>query len=336
MDDLITVIVPVYNVAGYLERSIGSLLNQSYKNLEVIAVDDGSTDDSLEVLENLAKRDKRLRVIHQKNGGVTRARFTGIEVASGEWIGFVDGDDEIEQDMYERLLQNAKKYNADISHCGYQMIFPDRIDYYYNTGRIILQDQPSALMDLIKGTFVEPGLCNKLFNRKVFQWLLKYEKMDFTIKNTEDLLMNFYLFRESNCAIYEDWCPYHYIMRKNSASHNSTSKHKLLDPIRVTKRLLSETADSSELNRLLKTKYIRQLISLATLNTNNELMFIDFYRRKALVKLRKMIPKVLLSSNYSFKLKCMMLLTGFSPSLFRVIHCVHLKITGLDKKYRVE
>ena len=336
MDDLITVIVPVYNVAGYLERSIGSLLNQSYKKLEVIAVDDGSTDDSLCVLENLAEGDKRLRVIHQKNGGVTRARFTGIEVASGEWIGFVDGDDEIEQDMYERLLQNAKKYNADISHCGYQMVFPDRVDYYYNTGRIILQDQPSALMDLIKGTFVEPGLCNKLFSKRVLQLLMKNEKMDFTIKNTEDLLMNYYLFRESNCAIYEDWCPYHYIMRKNSASHNNPSKHMLLDPIRVTKRLLSETADSSELNRLLKIKYVRQLISLATLNTNKELKFIDFYKRKALVKLRKMIPKVLRSNNYSFKLKCMMLLTGLSPSLFHVIHCVHLKITGLDKKYRVE
>lgn len=336
MDDLISIIVPVYNIADYLTRSVGSLLNQSYKNIEVIAVDDGSKDDSLSVLQKLAKEDNRIHVIHQENGGVTRARFAGIKIATGEWIGFMDGDDEIEKDMYEHLLLNAKAYHADISHCGYQMVFPSHIDYYYNTKRLIQQDKQTGLKDLIKGEFIEPGLCNKLYHRSLIQDLLYSRKVDFSIKYTEDLLMNYYLFKESNCAIYEDWCPYHYMMRKNSASHQAVSKHKLLDPIRVTQILLSETTNSKELHQILKSRYIRQLITLASINTNEELQFISIYKRKALKKLRKMIPEVLISNNYSFKLKSMALLTGLSPDAFSIIHGSHVKVTGLDKKYSVE
>lgn len=106
---LISVIVPVYNIAPYLPDCISSILRQSYTNIEVIAVDDGSTDDSWHILEKLAEVDNRLRVIHQENGGVTKARLTGIVSAQGEWIGFVDGDDVIEPDMYERLLAHYRK-----------------------------------------------------------------------------------------------------------------------------------------------------------------------------------------------------------------------------------
>ena len=194
MNDLISVVVPVYNIAEYLPESIGSVMNQTYRNIEVIAVDDGSKDDSLEVLTKLSEQDNRLRVLHQENSGVTKARIAGVLAAKGDWIGFVDGDDEIEPDMYERLLRNAHEHCADISHCGYQMVFPSRVDYYYNTGRLAEQDRQTGLQDLIAGSFIEPGLCNKLFHKNLFHSLLHKDLIDQSIRINEDLLMNFYLF----------------------------------------------------------------------------------------------------------------------------------------------
>lgn len=141
MSEKISVVVPVFNIEKYVERCAYSILNQTYANLEIIMVDDGSTDGSGKIIDQIAASDSRIKVIHKENGGVTSARMAGIKSATGEWIGFVDGDDEVEPDMFRHLLQNAIIYQADISHCGYQMVFPDgRIDYYYNTGVLERQD----------------------------------------------------------------------------------------------------------------------------------------------------------------------------------------------------
>ena len=173
MRDKISIVVPVFNIEGYVERCLQSLLRQTYANLEILTIDDGSTDRSGEIIDRLAETDSRIKVIHKENGGVTSARMTGIETATGEWIGFVDGDDEVESDMFAHLLYNAITYDSDISHCGYQMLFPDgHVDYYYNTGYLAQQDKITALQELLSGSRIEPGLCNKLFRKTLFQSLL--------------------------------------------------------------------------------------------------------------------------------------------------------------------
>lgn len=121
-NNLISVIVPVYNLENYIERCLKSIQNQTYSNIEIIVVDDGSIDDSWNVINRIAKEDNRIIPVHKENGGVSSARMLGLDNANGEWIGFVDGDDEIEEDMYEVLINNAFECNADISHCGYKMI----------------------------------------------------------------------------------------------------------------------------------------------------------------------------------------------------------------------
>ena len=160
MNDLISVVVPAYNIENYIERCIKSILNQTYSNIEVIIVDDGSTDNTGSIIDKYALKDHRVIPLHKENGGVSSARMEGIDRAKGEWIGFVDGDDVIEENMYEVLLNNAIEYNADISHCGYQMVFPDgHVDYYYGTKKISEQNKRQGLIDLIKGDFIEPGYC---------------------------------------------------------------------------------------------------------------------------------------------------------------------------------
>lgn len=244
MVDRISVIVPVYNVAADLPRCLDSILAQTYANIEIVAVDDGSPDSSGEILDLYADRHPNIRVIHKENGGVTSARLRGVQEATGEWIGFVDGDDEIELDMYERLLRNAKEHGAQISHCGYQMRFPDgRVHYFHNTGLLAKQDKTTALRELLSGSMIEPGLWNKLFHKTLFHSLFHDEVMPADIKINEDLLMNFYLFSAADTSVFEDWCPYRYIVRSTSASRAKLNDHKIYDPIRVKEIILAETCD---------------------------------------------------------------------------------------------
>ena len=159
----VSVIVAAYNIEDYIVKCLESIANQTYKNLEVIVVDDGSSDSTGELADEFAEKDNRFIVIHKENGGVSSARNKGIDVASGDFIGFVDGDDTIENDMYEMLVDNAIKYDADISHCGYKVIENNKETLFYDTKQIIIQDRKKGLVDLFEGTLIEPSLCNKIF-----------------------------------------------------------------------------------------------------------------------------------------------------------------------------
>ena len=118
MNNIISVIVPAFNIEAYLPRCLESILSQTYNHLEIVVVNDGSRDNTADVIDSYAARDSRIKAIHKENGGVTSARLRGIEESTGDWIAFVDGDDYIEPEMFEKLLATAVSHNADISHCG--------------------------------------------------------------------------------------------------------------------------------------------------------------------------------------------------------------------------
>lgn len=334
MKPLLSVIVPVYNIESLVERSINSILAQTYTQIEIIAVDDGSTDKSLNILKKIQFRDNRLIVVHKENGGVTSARLKGLELSQGDWIGFVDGDDEIESDMYERLMGNALLYNADISHCGYQMVFPDRVDYYYNTGNKVIQNNKKGLSDLLKGSYIEPGLWNKIYKRKLFNELFENDLIDQSIKYLEDLLMNYYLFRQANVAIYEDFCSYHYTVRKNSASTSLFNEQKLTDPVVVFKKIKNETMSDEDLQLIIDGRIAWKLISLTSINTHNQKNNIRTIQSKARSELRQMIP-TLITSNHSIKLKILCIWAVYFPKLYYVVHLLYSKVKGTDIKYKV-
>lgn len=240
---MISIVVPAYNIEAYLPRCLDSIMSQTYQNIEIVLVDDGSKDMSGQIADDYSARyPGKFQVFHLENGGVTRARLTGIAAANGEWIGFVDGDDVIEADMYRRLLKNALQYGADISHCGYQTIVNEgeRVHYFYNTGRLVHQDRITGLKDLLSGAYVEPGLWNKLFRKTLFQSLLQTGGCDTSVKINEDLLMNYFLFKAADSAVYEDFCPYHYLVRSTSVTRSEFKAYKVLDPVKVRKRILED------------------------------------------------------------------------------------------------
>ena len=238
--DTISVIVPAYNIGPWLGRSLDSLLEQTWPQLEIIVVDDGSTDNTAQVMRAYAEKTDKISTVFQENGGVTSARLRGVRESTGDWIAFMDGDDYVEPQMYARLLENALAAGADISHCGHQVHYSDgRIEYVHQSGVIHTQDHRTGLWELLDNRDVSMSLCTKLYRRALIEGIEGW--MDPTIRNNEDLLMNYYLFDRAKSGVFEGNCPYHYILRKDSASCKGITEAHIFDPIRV-RRLLLERA----------------------------------------------------------------------------------------------
>ena len=137
---IVSVIVPVFNVEKYLDKCIESLIKQKLKDIEIILVDDGSTDLSGKICDEWKTKDSRIQVIHKKNGGLSDARNVGVELAKGKYIGFVDSDDYVSDDMFQILYQNIEKENADISICGMYHCYADKIITKANEGYMVINE----------------------------------------------------------------------------------------------------------------------------------------------------------------------------------------------------
>lgn len=241
---LLSVIIPAYNVEHYLENCLNSVLNQSYSNIEILLVDDGSTDNTGKIADHYQEvYSDRLKAIHTENRGVTMARFEGFNASSGEWIGFTDSDDEIEPDMYERLIDNAVKYDVEISHCGHKTIVNggERIHEFYNTGRLEIQNKREGMKSLLNGQF-EPSLWTKLYRRDLLSRVVQDKVINTSIKYNEDILMNYYLFKLAERTVLEDFCGYHYLARDDSATRKEFQKEKVLDPVKVRRQILDDAS----------------------------------------------------------------------------------------------
>ncbi len=239
----VSLIIPVYNIASYLPACLDSVLAQTHVDLEVICVNDGSADDSGVILDEYAKRDARVKVIHKENGGVSAARNDALDQATGSYIGFVDGDDEIEPDMIEFLVTAMERYDVDIAHCGYRMLHLDGTEtLFYGTGEVWEQDHEKGLLDLFKGERIEPGCCNKLYKAELFNGV----RFDRDLLYNEDLLMNARLFHNAKCAVFIDECKYRYIRREGSACKGAVGDKHVFHPVKVRERIEELCADESD------------------------------------------------------------------------------------------
>ena len=146
---LISIIVPVYNVESYLKKCLESIINQTYKNIEIILIDDGSTDSSGKICDDYANKDKRIKVIHKQNGGVSDARNTALDICRGDYIGFIDSDDYIELDMYETLLKFLLNNNLDVAMCSSYTVKNKQLIRCKNFKPYILTGKEAIINDLL-------------------------------------------------------------------------------------------------------------------------------------------------------------------------------------------
>lgn len=329
MSGTISIIVPVYNICNYLSSSLQSILNQTYQDIEVIAVDDGSTDGSYMFLQQLREQNKRLRVIHQDNQGVTAARLTGVKNASGEWIGFVDGDDIIEPHMFEKLIKNAEENACEISHCGYKLYDQSGVILHFGTGKKEVIDHRNGLKELLYGNRIEALLCNKLYRRELFDAILKDRNYNLSIRNNEDLLMNYYLFKRASKSVYEDFCPYHYIKRKGSASTSEVNIHMLSDPIKVLNIIYKDVSDDDELREIVEKRIYIQLIlsSIQTTTQKDAIVVRNLIRRELKTRLFTIIHR-----NYHATFKAKAILASIAPDIYRILLNAHVFLHSAKRR----
>lgn len=254
--DKISVIVTSYNCRNEIARCIESIERQTYKNLEIIVIDDGSTDGTERVINKLFGKDPRVRFIQKKNGGVSSARNLGLKYASGEYITFVDGDDSLEKDMYEVLYTAIHYYNAEIAHCSYNRIQDNKKKPIISDGKVHVQNRNEALRCLIGGYLFVGSSCNKLYKKN----LLEDITFDTDIIINEDVKMNFEVFRKSNSIVFLDFPKYNYHIRQSSATNTVKDMRKINDGLKVSKYIFEECKDSKELKSVAAERYMYSLI----------------------------------------------------------------------------
>lgn len=208
---LISIIVPVYNVKEYLEKCLESICGQTYKNLEIILINDGSSDGSGELCDLFAQRDGRIKVIHQANAGQSAARNRGLDIAQGEYFGFVDSDDWIEPDMYEFLYRLLKENGADISICAHYRDKRGKSVAKYSSGEQFVFTHDEAIRALTVDKHVRNYMFDKLFRRCLF------EGITFPVNRVfEDLAICYRLFYGAEKIVLQDTPKYHYVIREGS------------------------------------------------------------------------------------------------------------------------
>lgn len=224
----ISVIVPVYKTEPYLRKCLDSILGQTYRNLEIILVDDGSPDNCGAICDEYAAGDARIRVIHQENGGVAAARNAGLDLATGDYIGWVDSDDWIEPDMFETMLSAAVSRDADIVICGRQEEYPDR-SFQMGWQQMEALNREQAMALLVEDDLVRSYLWDKLWKRELFQGIRIPQ-----IKVFEDMAVMYSLFLKAETVVCLPYILYHYEYNAASLTIAPSLKSRM-DFYQVTK-----------------------------------------------------------------------------------------------------
>lgn len=253
MKDLISVIVAVYNTEKYLDRCVEGIVAQTYKNLEIILVDDGSYDNCPAMCDAWAKRDNRIRVIHKENDGQANARNSGLEIMTGDYVLYVDSDDFVEPDMIEFLYTLITESNADISRCGFYLDYEEdgRTESASADQSVRCPDSTEVMIDLLSGSHISGVVWNKLYRADLVKGC-PFEKADGC---SEDLLYNYRLFKNNPKLVFCDKPKYHYFINNQSIT-NSKFGYGAFAIIRAKNIILDELSDNEALRAYAVKSYI--------------------------------------------------------------------------------
>ena len=270
-DKLISIIVPVYNVEKYLEKCVYSILNQSYKNLEVILVNDGSNDNSGKICDELSREDSRIKVYHKDNGGLSDARNYGVAKANGEYVGFVDSDDYIDQYMYENLYKAIRKYNTQIAECGITRVYKNNKlrPHYDGEEYSLVVDREGYLKEYLENRKVYGAAVCKLLSIDLAK-VLKFPDG----KVYEDVFYTLELLKKVDKYTLISGNYYYYYIRGNSITTKKFSSRDM-DYIEIIDKIGEYTLNNY--SKLKEKLFIRQ--GFAYLSIFNQIIQLNDYRQ---------------------------------------------------------
>lgn len=274
--DIISVIVPVYNAESYLHRCVDSILEQTYSDIELIMVDDASTDSSGEICDEYALKDTRVKVIRCKeNGGTSAARNIGLEAISGQFVGFVDCDDFIEPDFYEILYGLITKYGTDVSMISYNKVDEHGRVSSNSSEQVYVLDRIEAIKELLFDKKIQNYVWNKLYRAKIFQKIRFPAGVIY-----DDINIMYYIFRKMNMIACYDIAKYNYCFRENSIV-NRRSHKKFEDELSAVELRYKEIAeDFPELEEYNAYAFVLWMVRIYTFMVSTDDYMEEFYRER--------------------------------------------------------
>ena len=325
-NELISIIVPVYKVEKYLEKCVKSILKQTYTNLEIILVDDGSPDKCGQLCDELAKGDDRIKVYHKENGGLSDARNYGVERANGEYIGFVDSDDYIHESMYEKLYEAIKKSGTLIVECGLTRVYKNTLrPHYEGKDYFLILDKQGYLKEYLENRRLYGSAWCKLIHKDLAK------KIKFpTGKIYEDAFYTLELLNNVEKYTLISGNYYYYYIRENSITTRPFSS-KDMDYIEIMEKIRDYTLSNFP---IYKEKLLGRL-TFAYISIFNQLIVTENYKQRQEYKiLRKKLMdirfKIIANKNAPRNLKIAISLLSINEKLYKFILSKYKKYESND------
>ena len=314
-NELISIIVPVYKVEKYLEKCVKSILKQTYTNLEIILVDDGSPDKCGQLCDELAKTDDRIIVFHKENGGLSDARNFGVERANGEYIGFVDSDDYIHESMYEELYKAIKKSGTSIAECGVTRVYKNTLrPHYEGEDYFLVLGREGYLKEYLENKRLYGSAWCKLIHKDLAK------KIKFpTGKIYEDAFYTLELLKTVDKYTLISGNYYYYYIRENSITTRPFSS-KDMDYIEI----MDKIRDYTLFNYPIFKEQLLVRLAFAYISIFNQLIVIDNYKTKKEYKilkdkLRDNYFKILVNKKAPKNLKIAIMLLNMNEQVYKYI-----------------
>lgn len=326
-DDLISVIVPVYNIEKDIKYCVDSIINQTYENIEIILIDDGSTDNSGKICDKLRENNHKIRVVHKRNGGLSDARNAGIEISKGKYITFVDGDDYIEKDYCKILYDVISKFNADLAIGSHKVYYKDSKSVIYKNSNLYnIFEKEEVFRRILYDDGIDLSACFKLYSRKLF------EEVRFPVGRLyEDAATTYKLINKAKIiGVDTRKSIYTYMIRENSISTSTFSKRKL-DLIISTEEMTNFIKSKyPELNdacdRRLMYAYLSTLVQYAKANGNDK----DI-KNKLISYINENSTNYLSNNNIPKRDKIAIITLKFGYPFFKFSWNIYSKLSGRSK-----
>lgn len=315
----VSIVVPVYNVENYISRCINSLIKQSYKNLEIVLVDDGSTDSSGNICDEYKKIDSRIKVIHKKNGGLSDARNFGIDGCTGEYICFVDSDDWIEKEMIETLLNDIIDTDSDIAICGRYRAYDNEekiVEKYKKYPNKNIFNNIDGLQYLMSFCGYDMSVCDKMFKKDLFS------KIRFPYGLTcEDSFTTYKLFSLANKICYINKPFYNYFFRTNSITRNGNVNETVIIAAQEQYKFILENYPNLKncASSFLITAYMS--VFNEYIKREKKCLKISSFKKEA----KKYLKYALKNDNICFMKKMQMSIFCFSSFIYKIIYKKKMK-----------
>lgn len=327
----VSVVIPIYNVENYLDKCLSSVINQSYNNLEIICVNDGSSDNSEKIILEYVKKDDRIIYVKQKNGGLSFARNTGISKATGKYICFIDSDDWVSNDFVFKMVENLENNKSDISICNIKHIYIDgsekKVSYGISNNMVL--DSYDALKELFIGRVLQNHTVNKLYKLDLF----KKNCITFPVGRIyEDVFTTYRLFLVSNkISLFNEYL-YFYLQERDGSILTKKFDEKKLDLLDAINEIRNnEKLKKFKFDKYIQKFYVQQLIGLfyhifPSYDKETKKYYNEIFKKIKKHDSHKCTKDIIFNKKISFFDKLKFIVLDNCPNLYCIIMKKYLKI----------